>query len=659
MNQQSIDVSAAPAERPSSGFGALVLTEDASLADSPQAVGGSVEAKRLRSRAFRLSALDASERKEDAELDELEDVALPELPKLGATGARWVGPARGGGGGDSDGEGDDKPLGSNHGIPAAQSLAYRLSIGYIVGCDCCLEAYASAWYSRAHQRRVKRVAVALLRGWLDCEDSHAGALGAVLMCAGASGGGAAAAAGAALFSLGGAEPPAYALGVTPAGHAAVREFLLRELGRGRLVAEVDPEARTVAVLVASDWEREEWEKSHKECGEKRVKLARAAATRSGGGGGGMEADHETPPPPLSSPPAFGAGSGHLKRPRRSGEEGAPAPHARALASVHKWMMGGVACGGVPPHWVAALAAAAPLRPCYRIVLYDVFSVLPAPVAQEAPPFVDVPPRARTGCCWGSQAAAAAASKTHTTALAAAATAGGGSAGAASCSPDGGGGVALSVATTSPVAASVAPAAAPCGGGAPLFEGGGRAAHCAARGVSPPRARRAPRPRAATSPFSEADAYELLLRVRYVAPYFKDAGGERGRRIFAGGFIPRGAAVCEYSGQLVRGAEGNEREDRYDKEGGAAYGCYSYFFTHPGTREAHCVDATAERRVYGVGRLLSHAARAPNTAAKIVFVDGVPRLLFIAKTNVPFGTELLFDYGDRREDALKSFTWLRE
>ena len=117
-------------------------------------------------------------------------------------------------------------------------------------------------------------------------------------------------------------------------------------------------------------------------------------------------------------------------------------------------------------------------------------------------------------------------------------------------------------------------------------------------------------------------------------------------------------MCEYGGQLLSAVEGSMREDRFAREGDAQkYGCYSYFFRHPATRVAHCYDATAERREYGVGRLLSHSKKAPNLESRVVLVGGVPHLALIAHSDIQFGAELSFDYGDRREDALANFEWL--
>ena len=82
------------------------------------------------------------------------------------------------------------------------------------------------------------------------------------------------------------------------------------------------------------------------------------------------------------------------------------------------------------------------------------------------------------------------------------------------------------------------------------------------------------------------------------------------------------------------------------------------FQHPaqGKRE-HCVDATAERAEFGIGRLLSHTMRAPNLTCKAFLVDDVPRLLLIARTDIAPDTELSFDYGDRRAGIAKTFAWL--
>jgi hypothetical protein len=214
-------------------------------------------------------------------------------------------------------------------------------------------------------------------------------------------------------------------------------------------------------------------------------------------------------------------------------------------------------------------------------------------------------------------------------------------------------------------------------------------------------------RGARSPLTPADAYELLLRLRYVAPHYVSEHETKGRCIHSGGVVPKGALFCEYGGQLVSGDEAQVREATYQVESGEAaadpdpdaeaadeagagawagaeaeggrgrggggggdgggggggggadsIGSYSYFFKRPDSHESHCVDATAERREYGVGRLLSHSRRRPNLSCRAVLVDGVPRLMLVAREDVRFGDEVKFDYGERSKAVLRRFNWLQ-
>lgn len=162
------------------------------------------------------------------------------------------------------------------------------------------------------------------------------------------------------------------------------------------------------------------------------------------------------------------------------------------------------------------------------------------------------------------------------------------------------------------------------------------------------------------PFTETDAIHALIRVNYKAPHYIDIIEEKGRCVFAGGYLPRGAFFCEYGGQLLSEEEAHLREARYSREAGNyGTGCYSYYFRHPVTRIEHCVDATAERKEYGIGRLLSHSMRHPNLACKVYIVDGVPRLVLHTKIDIIFGDEMKYDYGERSELVLAKFEWLRE
>ncbi len=159
--------------------------------------------------------------------------------------------------------------------------------------------------------------------------------------------------------------------------------------------------------------------------------------------------------------------------------------------------------------------------------------------------------------------------------------------------------------------------------------------------------------AASLLFNVDDAIEHLLRIDYTAPHIlRDIPG-RGRCVYAAGFIPKGAFVAEYAGQLITQKEATRREGLYASEG---LGSYMFFFEHAG--QGHCVDATAERREYGVGRLINHSRKNPNLNPRKVVVDGVPRIALMAKRNITYGEELAYDYGERDSAALKVFSWLK-
>ena len=67
-----------------------------------------------------------------------------------------------------------------------------------------------------------------------------------------------------------------------------------------------------------------------------------------------------------------------------------------------------------------------------------------------------------------------------------------------------------------------------------------------------------------------------------------------------------------------------------------------------------IDAT-EEECYG--KLINHSKKKANLLPKVVTVDNTPRLIFIAKKDIDCGQELLYDYGDRNKESIKSHPWL--
>jgi histone-lysine N-methyltransferase SETD8 len=119
---------------------------------------------------------------------------------------------------------------------------------------------------------------------------------------------------------------------------------------------------------------------------------------------------------------------------------------------------------------------------------------------------------------------------------------------------------------------------------------------------------------------------------------------------------RGDFVCEYAGDLISSEEAMERERQYNKEDeGKApedIKCYMYFLKFKG--KTVCIDATHAGRI---GRYINHS-RKGNLVTKMFVVDGVPRLALMASKDIPEGTELLYDYGERSKSVIEEHPWLK-
>ena len=93
-----------------------------------------------------------------------------------------------------------------------------------------------------------------------------------------------------------------------------------------------------------------------------------------------------------------------------------------------------------------------------------------------------------------------------------------------------------------------------------------------------------------------------------------------------------------------------REENYDMEAGS----YLLMFKHDGRKL--CVDATVDDG--SMGRLMNHDRTNPNVLMRAVVVEGTPQIVFFAKTNISVGSELCYDYGERRKNILEKFPFLK-
>ncbi|KAL1244156.1 N-lysine methyltransferase KMT5A-B [Trichinella spiralis] len=126
---------------------------------------------------------------------------------------------------------------------------------------------------------------------------------------------------------------------------------------------------------------------------------------------------------------------------------------------------------------------------------------------------------------------------------------------------------------------------------------------------------------------------------------------KGRGVIAKRKFAHEEFVVEYRGELIESAEAQRREERYQKN--SRIGCYMFYFYFKGKQ--YCLDATRES--VHKGRLLNHSAKGSNLKSKILEVNNRPHVIFLAKRDIEAGEELLYDYGDRRKNAVEANPWL--
>ena len=130
-------------------------------------------------------------------------------------------------------------------------------------------------------------------------------------------------------------------------------------------------------------------------------------------------------------------------------------------------------------------------------------------------------------------------------------------------------------------------------------------------------------------------------------------GDRGRGIKTTKKFSKGDLVVEYAGEILSEADAVAREAAYKADPRA--GSYMYFFQFKG--KPYCVDATQESGRYG--RLVNHSKKNSNCSTKVYTFDNKPRLVLLAKQDLPVGTELLYDYGERDPETVQALPWLGE
>lgn len=110
-------------------------------------------------------------------------------------------------------------------------------------------------------------------------------------------------------------------------------------------------------------------------------------------------------------------------------------------------------------------------------------------------------------------------------------------------------------------------------------------------------------------------------------------------------------LLRYFGDLVSLKEADRRE-----AAGPEIGHFYRYKFRVGTK-SYVLDATREDGT--LGRLLNHSRKQPNVRPKPVLIDGEPAIIFVAMFDLEVGTELRYDYGERKKEVIEKNPWLKK
>uniref|UniRef100_A0A1D1XRD8 Histone-lysine N-methyltransferase ATX2 n=1 Tax=Anthurium amnicola TaxID=1678845 RepID=A0A1D1XRD8_9ARAE len=116
-------------------------------------------------------------------------------------------------------------------------------------------------------------------------------------------------------------------------------------------------------------------------------------------------------------------------------------------------------------------------------------------------------------------------------------------------------------------------------------------------------------------------------------------------LYTSQFIPRGAMVVEYVGEIVGLRVADKREIEYQSGKKLQYKSACYFFR---IDKEHIIDAT---RKGGIARFVNHSCL-PNCAAKVISVRNEKKVVFFAERDINPGEEITYDYHFNHEEEGK-------
>ncbi|CAA7408044.1 unnamed protein product [Spirodela intermedia] len=116
-------------------------------------------------------------------------------------------------------------------------------------------------------------------------------------------------------------------------------------------------------------------------------------------------------------------------------------------------------------------------------------------------------------------------------------------------------------------------------------------------------------------------------------------------LYTSQFIPRGAMVVEYVGEIVGLRVADKREIEYQSGKKLQYKSACYFFR---IDKESIIDAT---RKGGIARFVNHSCL-PNCVAKVITVRNEKKVVFFAERDIKSGEEITYDYHFNHEEEGK-------
>ena len=149
---------------------------------------------------------------------------------------------------------------------------------------------------------------------------------------------------------------------------------------------------------------------------------------------------------------------------------------------------------------------------------------------------------------------------------------------------------------------------------------------------------------------QAESINVAMELgKYKSDWLRVVCNDFGRGVVAKRNIPKGQPLCMYNGELVTYTEGRKR---------CATGKTPFLFFFKIHERSWCLDASEENFTFG--RLINHGRRAANVKPEACNdANGRPAVRFVALMDIPAGSELLYDYGERDPSVLKENPWLRD